>query len=125
MLLWDKAELAVILADKMADAEDLVEAFPAIEKAGNIEESILEDFIQINWKHILSSFDEDELDEWIEEKDYEEEWERWKDERIEDEYEYAESRNLEYCRALIEFIFSQRNMDLAEQRGYPSKFRKS
>ena len=125
LLNWDKTELANILADKMADADDLVEAFPAIEKASNIEESILEDFIQSNWKLILSGFDVDELLEWIEEKDYEEEWERWKNECIEDDYEYAEYKNEEYCWALIDFFFSLRNMDLAEQRGYPSKFRKS
>ena len=125
LLNWDKTELANILADKMADADDLVEAIPAIEKASNIEESILEDFIQSNWKLILSGFDVDELLEWIEEKDYEEEWERWKNECIEDDYEYAEYKNEEYCWALIDFFFSLRNMDLAEQRGYPSKFRKS
>lgn len=125
LLNWDKIELANILADKLADADDLVEAFPAIEKASNMEESILEDFIQSNWKLILSGFDVDELLEWIEEKDYEEEWERWKNECIEDDYEYAEYRNEEYCWALIDFFFSLRNMDLAEQRGFPSKFRKS
>ena len=125
LLNWDKTELANILADKMADAEDLIEAFPAIEKASTIEESILEDFIQSNWKVILSGFDADELLEWIEQKDYEEEWERWRNECIEEDHEYAEYMNEEYCWALIDFFFSLRNMDLAEQRGYPSKFRKS
>jgi hypothetical protein len=125
LLNWDKTELANILADKMADAEDLVEAFPSIEKASTIEEDILEDFIQSNWKLILSGFDVDELLEWIEEKDFEEEWERWRNECIEEDCEYAEYKNEEYCRALIDFFFSLRNMDLAEQRGYPSKFRKS
>ena len=100
------------------------EAFPAIEKASNIEESILEDFIQSNWKLILSGFDVDELLEWIDEKDFEEEWERWRNECIEEDYEYAEYKNEEYCWALIDFFFSLRNMDLAEQRGYPSKYRK-
>lgn len=125
LLNWDKTELANILADKLADADDLIEAFPSIEKASHMEESILEDFIQSNWKLILSSIDVEELNEWIEEKDYEEEWERWKNECIEEDYEYAEYRNEEYCWALIDFFFSLRNMDLAEQRGYPSKFRKS
>ena len=90
LLNWDKTELANILADKMADADDLVEAFPSIEKASTIEEDILEDFIQSNWKLILSGFDVEELNEWIEEKDYEEEWERWKNECIEEDQEYAE-----------------------------------
>ena len=125
LLTWDKTELANILADKMADADDLVEAFPSIEKASTIEEVILEDFIQSNWKLILSGFDVEELNEWIEEKDYEEEWERWRNECLEDDYEYAEYINEEYCWALIDFFFRLRNMDLAEQRGYPSKFRKS
>lgn len=125
LLNWDKTELANILADKLTDADDLIEAFPSIEKASHMEESILEDFIQSNWKLILSSIDVEELNEWIEEKDYEEEWERWKNECIEEDYEYAEYRNEEYCWALIDFFFSLRNMDLAEQRGYPSKFRKS
>lgn len=85
LLNWDKTELANILADKMADADDLVEAFPSIEKASTIEEDILEDFIQSNWKLILSGFDVEELNEWIEEKYYEEEWERWKNECIEED----------------------------------------
>ena len=81
--------------------------------------------IQSNWKLILSGFDVDEILEWIEQKDYEEEWERWRNECIEEDHEYAEYMNEEYCWALIDFFFSLRNMDLAEQRGYPSKFRKS
>lgn len=125
LLNWDKTELANILADTMADAEDLIEAFPAIEKASFVEESILEDFIQSNWKLILSSFEVEELNEWIEMKDYEEEWERWRNECIEDDYEYAEYMNEEYCWALIDFFLRLQNMDLAEQRRYPSKFRKS
>ena len=124
LLTWDKTELANILADKLADAEDLVEAFPSIEKASHLEECLLEDYIQSNWIFILSGFDIDELLEWIEEKDHEEDWERWKNECIEDDYEYAEYRNEEYCWSLIAFFFRLRNMDLAEQRGYPSKFRK-
>lgn len=125
LLNWDKTELANILADKLADADDLVEAFPAIEKASNIEEGILEDFIQSNWKLILSGFDVDELLEWIEEKDYEEEWERWKNECIEEDQEYAEYKNDEYWWSFLELMFSFRVMDLAERWGHPPKWRKS
>ena len=125
LLNWDKTELANILADKMADAEDLVEAFPSIEKASTIEEDILEDFIQSNWKLILSSFDVEELNEWIEEKDYEEEWERWKNECIEEDQEYAEYKNDEYWWSYLELMFSFRVMDLAERWGHPPKWRKS
>ena len=125
LLNWDKTELANILADKMADADDLVEAFPSIEKASTIEEDILEDFIQSNWKLILSGFDVEELNEWIEEKDYEEEWERWKNECIEEDQEYAEYMNDEYWWSFLELMFSFRVMDLAERWGHPPKWRKS
>ena len=125
LLNWDKTELANILADKMADADDLVEAFPSIEKASTIEEDILEDFIQSNWKLILSGFDVEELNEWIEEKDYEEEWERWKNECIEEDQEYAEYKNDEYWWSFLELMFSFRDMDLAERWGHPPKWRKS
>ena len=125
LLNWYKTELANILADKLADADDLVEAFPSIEKASTIEEDILEDFIQSNWKLILSSFDVEELNEWIEEKDYEEEWERWKNECIEEDQEYAEYKDDEYWWSFLELMFSFRVMDLAERWGHPPKWRKS
>lgn len=125
LLNWDKTELANILADKLADADDLVEAFPSIEKASTIEEDILEVFIQSNWKLILSSFDVEELNEWIEEKDYEEEWERWKNECIEEDQEYAEYKDDEYWWSFLELMFSFRVMDLAERWGHPPKWRKS
>lgn len=125
LLTWDKTELANILADKLADAEDLVEAFPSIEKASSIEEDMLEDFIQSNWKLILSSFDVEELNEWIDEKDYEEEWERWRNECIEEDQEYAEYKNEEYWWSFLELMFSFRDMDLAERWGHPPKWRTS
>lgn len=125
LLNWDKTELANILADTMVDAEDLIEAFPAIEKASFVEESILEDFIQSNWKHILSSFEVEELNEWIEEKDYEAEWEQWKNECVERDHEYAEAMENQYFLSFLELMFCFRNPDLAEQHGYESKFRKS
>ena len=125
LLSWDKTELANILADKVADADVLIEALPEIQVASALEESILDDFIQNEWRVVLSFFDVEELNRWIEEKDYEAEWEQWENECIEDDYEYTEFRNEEYCWAIIDFFFSLRNMDLAEQRGYPSRFRKS
>ena len=125
LLNWDKTELANILADKMADADDLVEAFPSIEKASTIEEDILEDFIQSNWKLILSGFDVEELNEWIEEKDYEAEWEQWENECIERDHEYTEYKNDEYWWSYLELMFSFRVMDLAERWGHPPKWRKS
>ena len=125
LLTWDKTELANILADKMADADDLIEALPGIETAGALEESILDDFIQSDWKAVLSVFDVEELNEWIEEKDYEAEWEQWRNECIEEDQEYAECKNDEYWWSFLELMFSFRVMDLAERWGHPPKWRKS
>lgn len=125
LLNWDKAELANILADKVADADDLIEAIPSIEKPGAMEESVLDDYIQSNWRLILSCFDVEELNEWIEELEYEAEWEQWKNECVEQEEEYAEYMNDLYYMSIVELMFSFRNLDLAERWGYMSKFRKS
>ena len=124
LLNWDKAELATILAERLADAEDLIEAFPSIDKPCGMEEEILPDFIEQNWKMILHDFDVQELEEWIAEKEYEESWENWKNECIEEEHEYYEYKMEEYCWELINFAFSLRCRDLAEERGYFSIFRK-
>lgn len=125
LLNWDKTELANILAEKMADAEDLIEALPSIEKIGTLEESVLDDYIESNWKLILSCFDVDELNEWIAEKDYEAEWENWENECVERDHEYTEYKNDEYYWGIIELMLSFRVMDLAEQWGHPPKWRKS
>lgn len=125
LLIWDKIELANILAEKMADAEDLIEAIPSIEKIGTLEESVLDDYIESNWKLILSCFDVNELNDWIEEKDYEGEWEQWENECVERDHEYAEYKNDEYYWGIIELMLSFRVMDLAEQWGHPPKWRKS
>ena len=125
LLNWDRAELANILAEREADAEDLIEALPEIEKVGALEEGVLDDYIQSNWKLILSCFDIDELQEWIEEKDEEEEWENWKNECVEEDHEYTEYKNDEYFWSFLEFMFKFRSLDLAERWGYMSKFRKS
>ena len=117
LLNWEKTELANILADSMADAEDLIDALPEIEKVGALEESILDDFIESNWKLILSNFDIDELTEWIEEKDYEEERERWKNECEEKDYEYAEYKKEEYYWSFVEVLFSLKNLALAKRWG--------
>lgn len=125
LLTWDKAELASILAERLADAEVLVEAFPSIEKASGLEEGLLSDFIEQNWKMILHEYDIQELECWLEEKEYEEMWEAWQNECLEDDHEYGEYKMEEYCWELINLAFSLRCKDLAEEKGYFSKFRKS
>ncbi len=125
LLNWDKAELAVILAERLADAEDLMEAFPSIEKPCVMEEEILPDFIEQNWKMILHDYDIQELEGWIAEKEYEESWENWKNDCAEQDYEYEEYKLDEYCWSIIEIALNFRVMDLAEQWGHPPKWRKS
>jgi hypothetical protein len=125
LLNWDKAELATILAERLADAEDLIEAFPSIDKPCGMEEKMLPDFIEQNWRMILHDFDVQELEEWIAEKEYEESWENWKNECAEQDYEYEEYKKEEYCWSIIELMFSFRDMDLAEKWGHPPKWRKS
>jgi hypothetical protein len=125
LLNWDKAELAGIIAERFADAEDLIEAFPSIEKPCGMEEEILPDFIEQNWKMILHDYDVQELEEWIADKEYEESWENWKNECAEQEHEYEEYKLDDYCWSVIELMLSFRVMDLAEQWGHPPKWRKS
>ena len=125
LLNWDKAELASIIAERLADAEDLIEAFPSIDKPCGMEEEILPDFIEQNWKMILHGFDVQVLEEWIAEKEYEESWENWKNECAEQEHEYEEYKLDDYCWSVIELMLSFRVMDLAEQWGHPPKWRKS
>ena len=125
LLNWDKAELASILAERLADAEDLIEAFPSIEKPCGMEEAILPDFIEHNWKMILHDFDIQELEGWIADKEYEESWENWKNECVEQEHEYEEYKLDEYCWSVIEIMLSFRSMDLAERWGHPPNWRKS
>lgn len=123
LLNWGKAELACILAEHLADAEDLIEAFPSIDKPCGVEEEILPDFIEQNWKMILHEYDIQELEGWVEEKEYEEQWETWRNECLEEDHEYDEYKMEEYCWELISFAFSLRCKDFAEERGYFSKFR--
>ena len=125
LLNWDKAELAGIIAERFADAEDLIEAFPSIEKPCGMEEEILPDFIEQNWKMILHDYDVQELEEWVADKESEESWENWKNECAEQEHDYEEYKLDEYCWSIIEMMLNFRVMDLAEQWGHPPKWRKS
>ena len=61
----------------------------------------------------------------IADKEYEESWENWKNECVEQDHEYEEYKLEEYCWSVIEIALSFRVMDLAEQWGHPPKWRKS
>ena len=46
---WDAVDLARILADRFADSEDLLEAFPAVGEADSFASDALPEFIEKNW----------------------------------------------------------------------------
>lgn len=122
---WEKRDLANILAERLADEEDLIEAFPAIASAGAFEESLLDDYIESNWPLILSRYDEGDLKDWMIQGDLVEVWESWKDECAEEEFEYQQTLEIEYYRGFVEMIDQYRYKDLAELRGLPAKKRVS
>lgn len=122
---WDRAELARILADNLCDAEDLVEAIPSAAKVGQFEEDLLPEYIESNWMMILHNFDLYELNEWLQEKDYEKQWENWREEVDMDWAEYHEQLEEDYFRQIIFLADMFRTMDLAGMRGYPPKQVKS
>ncbi len=122
---WDRAELARILADNLCDAEDLVEAIPSAAKVGQFEEDLLPEYIESNWMMIIHNFDLYELNEWLQEKDYEKQWENWREEVDMDWAEYYEQLEEDYFRQIIFLADMFRTMDLAGMRGYPPKQVKS
>ncbi len=121
LMSWDAVELARILATRYVDSSDLAEAFPAVCRVDSFDSSILPDFVEKNWQYLLSFFEIRDLESWLEEKEYEEEWERWREEVAEYEYEYTEWRLEEYCLRVIEIADMFRYEDLAEQYGHPPK----
>ena len=118
---WDALDLARVLACKFIDTDDLAEAIPSVEKVDSFDWNMLPEFIENEWRLILAHYDIDDLNAWLEEKEYEEEWERWREEIAEDEYEYLEWRLDEYCWKVIEMVDSFHYQDLAEQWGHPPK----
>ncbi len=116
---WDALDLARVLACKFIDTDDLAEAFPSVNKVDSYDGKMLQEFIENDWCLILAHYDIDDLNAWLDEKEYEEEWERWRDEIAENEYEYLEWRLDEYCWKVIEMVNSFHYMDLAELWGYP------
>ena len=118
---WDALDLARILACKFIDTDDLAEAIPSVEKVDSFDWNMLQEFIENDWCLILAHYDIDDLNDWLEEKEYEEEWERWRDEIAENEYEYIDWRLDEYCWKVIEMADSFHYKDLAEQWGHPNR----
>ena len=129
LLVWEKVELADILAERLADAEDLLESHPELKQITGLEAGELDGYIDHNWQVFLSCFDPEELCQWVEDKELEEEceniWEEYKNDSLEYDHELTEFMNAEYCFAVIDAANSFRSLDLAEQLGYPSRFNKS
>lgn len=111
LMVWDRLELARVLANQLADPEDLLEAFPFIAEAGALEESLLPEFIEQNWRMILHDFDRREVEAWLEEKETDESYEQWENAWLEYNHDYAEYMDEEYCAALLELVNRFKNMD--------------
>ena len=118
---WDAADLARILADRFADAGDLAEAFPSVRKVDSFDSSALPEFIEKNWEFLLGYYETGELEFWLEEKVFEEEWERIWGRLAVDQSEYDELSDEEYCRKVMEAADMFRYKDLAELHGHPRK----
>ena len=129
LLVWEKAELAETLAERLADAEDLLESHPELKQITGLEAGELDGYIDHNLQVFLSCFDLEELCQWVEEKELEEEceniWEEYKNDSLEYDHELTEFMNAEYCFSVIDAAKVFRSLDLAEQLGYPSRFSKS
>ena len=129
LFIWDKLELANILADQYSDVEDLLEAMPDISNFESLGEDLINDFIEQNWITILGQFDCDELLDWLEEKEDEEALENWHEsitnEQIEREIEYNEMLEAERYLAYMELLESFRPLDYAGLTGYSPKRKES
>ena len=66
LLVWEKAELAETLAERLADAEDLLESHPELKQITGLEAGVLDDHIDRTWQYFLSAFDPEELCQWVE-----------------------------------------------------------
>ena len=125
MMIWHRAEFARFLAELHADADDLIEAFPAIAKPGLLEEDLAYYFIEQNWQTILRVFDPEELEARAETMDILESEEEWHEECLAYDYEYSVRMDEEFCATIIEMVLPFQDLDPAERRGFLSKFRKS
>lgn len=129
LLVWEKVELAETLAERLADAEDLLESHPELKQITGLEAGELDGYIDHNWQVFLSCFDPEELCQWVEDKELEEEceniWEEYKNDSLEYDHELTEFMNAECCFSVIDAAKVFLSPDLTEQLGYPSRFSKS
>ena len=125
LLIWDKIELARLLADNYSDSEDLIEAIPSLIIVESFEKSLLKEYVECNWMFILAGLDQDMMINWLEEKIAEEELENWRAECLVEEAEYYDELEIQHIKEYLEYMESFRNPDFAELRGYPSKTRRS
>ena len=129
LLVWEKIDLANMLAERLADAEDLLEAMPELQRVTEFEAGRLYDYIDRNLQVFLADFDPEELCQWVEEKELEEEidnfWEEYHNECLEEDYAFTEYMMNEYYLSVIEEAMFFSSPDLAEQRGFTSRLKKS
>ena len=127
---WDAADLARILASEYCDAFDLFRAFPSLLGSDNYDVLKDPDFIERNWRFIVSSFDLLDLLEWRKQKEDEEEIAELDNEQdlllIEEEeakYEYVEAVLEDYCVWVTEISKLLKRRDVGEICGFPPKGR--
>lgn len=121
LTIWDAEDLARILADRFMDTDDMLCAFPSIDRIDSFDNAILPDFIEKNWRFLLGYYDVRELESWLERNRYEEEWDEWRADMAEYDHEFTEWKMEEYCLSVIEIADMFRYQDLAEQWGHPPK----
>lgn len=125
LLNWDKEDLAETLASRFADADDLIEAFPSIEKAGRMEGDLLDEFIEQNWEIILHEFSIHMLRLWLEQKEKSECGERDYNDYLESWNEYEEYMNEEFCLSVIYAAALFRDLQMEDLGVMIAKDRKS
>lgn len=109
---WDKADLAIFLADMYLDAEDLKEVFPPIDDVDKLDVKMFHDYIEKNWEEILFRIDDEDIVEWLNEVGCEEVYE---------EQSYAEQRDTDSINDYLALIESFRSQDYVGLKGYPAK----
>ncbi|MBO7574587.1 MAG: hypothetical protein J6S99_02080 [Bacteroidales bacterium] len=122
---WEKAELANILANEYADAEDLLEAFPTLAQVESFEYELFKDLVEEDWRSIVAAYDPEELSYWVEEKRFKESQEEWVAESFLEAMEYYEMKDKQQIMEFVNFYNALRCPDYATLKGYPSKRNRS
>lgn len=127
---WDAMDLARILAYEYIDALDIFTVFPSLARVERFDLMKFPDFVEKNWRLILSAYDLIDLISWRKQKEEQEEIKEFDNEQdlllIEEEEaknEYEDAVLEEYCIRVTEIATLLRRRDLGEICGFPPKRR--